>query len=215
MTIMGKTKTTATLFNERIDGRLVALPRQITQPDIAAALDKLEALGEARREAFVIRDGSSAELAKAMTNEADDIAQAMFDDLSFVPDGVAESTLEAQAVARMAQTRLDGIVRARRLAVSELEAAVEAHGAKWGKSMREQAARAVLTLTTALDMATTAKAELDAAVGVLVLLKRREAGDEPNLNLAIGAGRHALPLEQAIEPLREAVVAASREVEGL
>lgn len=209
------TKADALLFNERIEGRHVALPRQIDQPDIQAALDKLEALSEARREAFKVRDNSSAALAKAMTNEADDIAQAMFDDLSFVPEGVAETTLEAQSVARTAQTRLDGIVRARRLAVDELEAAVAEHGAKWSKKAHAQAAKAVLTLTTALSMAEAAKAELDAALGVLVLLKRREVGDEPNLNLAIGAGRHALPLERAIEPLREAVVAASREVDGL
>lgn len=209
------TKADAPLFNERIEGRHVALPRQIDHPDIQAALDKLEALSEARREAFKVRDNSSAALAKAMTNEADDIARAMFDDLSFVPEGVAETTLEAQTVARTAQTRLDGIVRARKLAVDELEAAVAEHGAKWGKNAHAQAAKAVLTLTTALSMAEAAKAELDAAVGVLVLLKRREVGDEPNLNLAIGAGRHALPLEQAIDPLREAVVAASREVDRL
>lgn len=209
------TKTDNTLFNERIDGRHVALPRHIDQPDIAAALDKLDALSEARREAFAVRDNASAALAKAMTHEADDIAKAMLDDLSFVPEGVAETTLEAQAVARTAQTRLDGIVRARRLAVDELEAAVEANAGKWSKKVHAQAARAVLTLTTALNMAESAKADLDAAVGVLVLLKRREDGDEPHLNLAIGAGRHALPLEQALEPLREAVVAASREVDGL
>lgn len=213
--MMSKTKTDAPLFNERIDGRHVALPREIAQPEIQAALDKLEALSEARREAFTVRDNASAALAKAMTNEADDIAQAMFDDLSFVPEGVAESTLEAQAVARTAQTRLDGIVRARRLAADDLEAVVAEHGATWGKKAHAQAARAVLTLTTALNMAESAKTELDAAVGVLVLLKRREAGDEPHLNLAIGAGRHALPLELAIEPLRDAVVEASREVEGL
>lgn len=208
-------KNNNALFNERVDGRHVALPRQIDQPEIAEALDKLEALSEARREAFTIRDNASAALAKAMTHEADDIAKAMLDDLSYVPEGVAETTLEAQTVARTAQTRLDGIVRARRLAVDELEAAVEANAGKWSKKVHAQAARAVLTLTTALSMAESAKAELDAAVGVLVLLKRREVGDEPNLNLAIGGGRHALPLEQAIEPLREAVVAASREVDGL
>lgn len=212
---MSKTKTDNALFNERIDGRHVALPRQIAQPEIAEALAKLEALSEARREAFHVRDSASAALAKAMTNEGDDIAKAMLDDLSFMPEGVAETTLEAQTVARTAQTRLDGIVRARRLAVDELEAAVEANAGKWSKKVHAQAAKAVLTLTTALDMATTAKAELDAAVGVLVLLKRREVGDEPNLNLAIGAGRHALPLELAIEPLRQAVVEASREVDGL
>lgn len=203
------------LFNERIDGRHVALPRHIDQPDIQAALDKLEALSEARRDAFKVRDSASAALARTMTNEAEDIAKAMLDDLSFVPEGVAEATLEAQTVARTAQTRLDGIVRARRLATDELELAVEAHGAKWGKKAHEQAAKAVLTLTTALSMAEKAKGELDAAVGVLVLLKRREDGDQPNLNLAIGAGRHALPLELALEPLRQAVVEASREVEAL
>lgn len=212
---MSKTDTAPTLFNERIDGRLIALPRQISQPDIAAALDQLAALGEARREAIKARDNASAALAKAMTHEADDIAKAMFDDLTFVPEGVAETTLDAQAAARMAQTRLDGIVRARRLAVAELEAAVEANGGKWAKKAHEQAAKAVLTLTTALDMATTAKAELDAAVGVLVMLKRREVGLEPNLHLAIGAGRHMLPLELAIEPLREALVEASRELDAL
>lgn len=208
-------KTTPTLFNERIDGRHIALPREVAQPDIAAALAQLEALSDARREAFVVRDNSSAALAKAMTHEADDIAKAMLDDLSFVPEGVAETTLEAQAVARTAQTRLDGIVRARRLAADELETAVATHGAKWGKLMHEQAAKAILTLTTALDMATNAKAELDAAVGVLVMLKRREIGDEPALNLAIGGGLHALPLELALVPLREALVAAQREVEEL
>lgn len=207
--------TIPTLFNERIDGRHIALPREVAQPDIAAALAQLEALSEARREAFVVRDNASAALAKAMTHEADDIAKAMLDDLTFVPEGVAETTLEAQAVARTAQTRLDGIVRARRLAADELETAVATHGAKWGKLMHEQATKAILTLTTALDMATNAKAELDAAVGVLVMLKRREIGDEPALNLAIGAGHHALPLELALTPLRDALVAAQREVEEL
>lgn len=207
--------TTPTIYTERIDGKLIALPQPIAQPDIAAALGKLAALNEARREAFIVRDTSSAKLAAAMTHEADDIARAMIDDLTFVPDGVAQGTLDAQQDARTAQVRLDAIIKAQRMAMGDLEAAIAEHGAKWGKIMREQAASAVLTLTTALDMATKAKGELDAAVGVLVLLKRREVGDEPNLNLAIGAGRHALPLEQAIEPLREAVVAASREVEGL
>lgn len=207
--------TTPTLYSERIDGKLIALPDPATQADIAAALDKLKGLSEARREAFIVRDNASAALSRATTHEADDIAKAMLDDLSFVPEGVAEATLEAQEVARTAQVRLDGINKARRLAVAELEAAVATHGAKWGKTMRERAASAVLTLTTSLDMAVKARLELDEALGVLKLLEARKVGDEPALNLAMRGGNHAIAITDAIDNLREALVAAQREVEGL
>lgn len=204
-----------TIHTERIDGKLVGLPVNIEQPDIKAALDKLIGLSEARREAFVVRDTASNKLAQAMTHEADDIARAMFDDLTFAPEGVAQSTLEAQEVARNAQTRLNGIVKAQRLAVAELDAAIEAHGAKWARSLRERGLSAVLTVTTALDMAVNAKAALDEAVGVLIMLKRRETGDEPATALAMGAGRYVMPLDAAIDSLRAALIEASREVEAL
>ncbi|WP_347123283.1 DUF2807 domain-containing protein [Microbacterium sp. SY138] len=207
--------TDKTLYNERINGKLIMLPDPVAQPDIAAALDKLKAISAARREAIVVRDTASATLAQAMTSERDDIAKAMLDDLSFVPEGVAETTLEAQTVARTAQTRLSGLVEARRLAVDELEAAVAGNGKAWGKTMRERAASAVLTLTTALDMAVKARLELDEAVGVLKMLEARKAGDDPALNLAMRGGNHAIAIGTAIDNLREALVAAQREVEGL
>lgn len=206
---------TTTIHTERIDGRLVGLPVDIEQPDIKAALDKLIELSAARIEARDTRDTANTKLRDALTNEADDIAQALLADTSFAPEGVAESTLDAQTVARTAQTRLDGIVAARRLAVSELDEAIEAHGAKWAQSMRERGASAVLTVTTALDMAVNAKAALDEAVGVLDMLKRRETGDEPATALAMGAGRYVMPLDAAIESLRAALIEASREVEAL
>ena len=106
--------TTKTIHTERIDGRLVGLPVDIEQPDIKAALDKLIELSAVRREAFETRDTASAKLRDALTNEADDIAQALLADTSFTPEGVAQSTLDAQEVARTAQTRLDGIVAARK-----------------------------------------------------------------------------------------------------
>ncbi|WP_426621462.1 hypothetical protein [Microbacterium sp. As-52] len=207
--------TEKTLYTERVNGKLIALPDPVAQPDIAAALDKLKAISAARREALVVRDSASANLAQAMTSERDDIAKAMLDDLSFVPEGVAETTLDAQTVARTAQTRLSGLVEARRLAVDELEAAVAANGKAWGKSMRERAASAVLTLTTALDMAVKARLELDEAVGVLKMLEARKTGDEPALNLSMRGGNHAIAIGTAIDNLREALVSAQREVEGL
>jgi len=213
--LKGKTMTETTLYSERIDGKLIALPDPAAQPDIAAALTKLKAISEARREAFVTRDTASAKLAKAMTHEADDIAKAMLDDLTYMPEGVAQRTLDAQEVARTAQVRLDAINEARRLAVIELEAAVAANGKAWGKLMRERAASAVLTLTTSLDMAVKARLALDEAIGVLKLLEARKVGDEPALNLAMRGGKHAIAISDAIDNLREALVAAQREVEGL
>lgn len=207
--------TDKTLHTERIDGKLIALPRPVEQPDIEAALAKLIAIGEARAEAFKTRDTASAKLAQAMTNERDDIAKAMIDDLTFVPDGVAQGTLDAQETARTAQVRLDGINEARRIAVAELDASIEANGKAWGKLMRERAASAVLTLTTALDMAVKARLELDEAIGVLKLLEARKAGLEPALNLAMRGGKHAIDISNAIDSLRGALVSAQREVEGL
>lgn len=207
--------TDKTLYSERIDSKLIALPDPIEQPAIAAALDKLKAISEARREAFVTRDTASAKLAQAMTSERDDIAKAMIDDLTFVPDGVAQGTLDAQETARTAQVRLDAINEARRLAVAELDASIEANGKAWGKAMRESAGLAVLTLTTALDMAVKARLALDEAVGVLKLLEARKAGNEPALNLAMRGGKHAIAISAAIDHLREALVSAQREVDEL
>lgn len=207
--------TEKTLYTERIDSKLIALPLPIDQPAIAAALDKLKAISEARREAIVTRDTAGAKLAQAMTSERDDIAKAMIDDLTFVPDGVAQGTLDAQETARTAQVRLDAINEARRLAAAELDASIEANGKAWAKIMRESTASAVLTLTTALDMAVRARVELDEAVGVLLLLEARKAGNEPHLNLAMRGGRHAIAISAAIDNLREALVSAQREVEKL
>lgn len=207
--------TTKTIHTERIDGRLVGLPVDIEQPDIKAALDKLIKLSAARIEAREVREQATSKLRDALTNEADDIAQALLADTSFTPEGVAESTLSAQHVARTAQTRLDGIVAARRLAVDDLEAAIAEHSSEWRAALKARADRAVSTLTTAVRAAERAKAELGEAVGVLVMLRRREDGAEPALNLAMGQGRHTLPLDLALSPLRDALTEAVREVEAL
>ena len=73
---------------------------------------------------IVERDNAGSKLNRATANEADDIAQAILADTSFEPQGAAPATLDALDVARNAQTRLNGIVAARRMAVSELDEAV-------------------------------------------------------------------------------------------
>jgi hypothetical protein len=198
--------------NTRIAGTQINLPGE-TPTRTAEALAKAAKLAADKSEAFRARDAADTALRKAKAAEPDRQARSyVYDDK---PAGGKSPVEAAEKAAVAAQARLTMLIAAEPLMLAEVRKAVAADREGWQASAIATADAGILRLATAVAMAEQARAELHSSIGILNMFALHEENGGGPLSIMHGRGSHTFQIGAGIESLREAVAAASTELQAV
>jgi len=192
---------------------------RIPMPKTRAAVELALELNEKLRNALAKRQELDDRLIVAENAERVRMGEAYAAGEYEDPDNMGDEVAELRTKLAKVQTRIDGLEAGKVPAANAVRDAVAEESGAWAKIARQDAAKALTKLTTAVRMAEDAKLQLDATVGILGTLRafnaEREAGGIGQLVHHIKAYGYVFSVAPGIEALREGIGQAAAELKEL
>jgi hypothetical protein len=183
-------------------------PENIPTLRTRAALEKVNEILEARKEAWSNRDHTSKAAQNLKNAEPVRRGRAMVEGVDAGESPVAA----AEAAAKRAQEDLDAALAAETFAAAELRAAVVADREAWQAAAAAEAQKALIKLATAVRMATEAGAVLHDQIGVLGMFHLHGQNGGGRLAPFHPRGSSQFDINAGIEGLRAGLSSATSEL---